>query len=129
MAILLHISHWRHLFFCPNIPPHLALTRDQLIHDIAQQAAVARPGTRDARLLMETYVLDFVWPNRTVDLLKRLLVFCKSLLHAYAIYSPEWESPRLATYPVRRARPYYRRAPHTETIPSDLQVLLPPYPG
>lgn len=120
-----------HLFFCSRIDtlrPGLCSIRDDILDAIALESRHLTTKTRCDRSTLEQYVMDFTWPHQSSDLLKRLLVFCRNLVNAYASYHHDWER-NLETYPVRRVRPSYRRAAHAETIPSDLRDLQPPHPS
>ena len=88
---------------------------------------VVRSGTSS----LSSRVLAFLWPpppqEDRPDLLRRLLVLSKQLLHVYAASAPSWEPEDLKTqFPVRRARPKFR----TSTLPApddqDLSDLVPP---
>jgi hypothetical protein len=98
-----------HLIVCPAIPPRLRSSRDSILVAIATQARVPMTATRRGKQAIQDYVMNFSWPNMTIDLLKRLLVFCRNLINQYADFVPVWEPPDMVAFPVRRVRPVYRK--------------------
>ena len=66
-------------------------------------------ATRRGKHAIQDYVMTFIWPNMTTDLLKRLLVFCRNLINKYSAFKPDWESPDMVAYPVHRVRPVCRK--------------------
>ena len=74
-------------------------------------------------------MLAFLWPppeEARPDLLHRLLVLSKRMLHVYAASAPYWESEVLRTqYPVRQARPRFRRSIQPVPEDQDVSELMP----
>jgi hypothetical protein len=102
-----------HLILCDSMPSAIRSSRDRIIDAICDQAGlprrVRRVATRRGKQAIQDYIMTFSWPNMTNDLLKQLLVFCRNLINKYADFKPDWESPEMEAYPVRRVRPFYRK--------------------
>ena len=120
------------LTLCPSLPRDLARARDQLLADIAAAYGIAAGGsTRSGTSSLSSRVLAFLWPppqEDRPDLLCRLLVLSKRLLHVYAASAPSWEAVDLRTqFPVRRARPRFRTSilPVHEQGLDDLALSTP----
>jgi hypothetical protein len=97
-----------HIIFCPDLPHDLRTTKESIVEAVAREARVPATATRKGKDIMHGYIMNFKWPHQSTELLKALLVFCRNLLNKYATYKPQWEKG-LDAYPVRRARPLYRR--------------------
>lgn len=97
-----------HIIFCPDLPHDLRITKETIVEAVAREARVPVTATRKGKDTMHGYIMNFKWPHQSVELLKVVLVFCRNLLNNYAAYKPQWEKG-LDAYPVRRARPLYRR--------------------
>ena len=97
-----------HIIFCPALPHDLRTTKESIAEAIAREAGVPVTATRKGQDIMKGFIMNFQWPHQSTELLKALLVFCRNLLNKYAACKPQWEKD-LDAYPVRRARPLYRR--------------------
>ena len=103
-----------HLIACPELPDHLRVTKQAIADEIAQQAGIPHHATRKGANVINMYIINFDWRHQSLELLKRLLVFCRNLLNHYAAHKPEnWtRNEKLASYPVRRVRPLHRKVAH-----------------
>lgn len=110
-----------HLLFCPCLPLHLSLTRDQLLASVisAIKYPLPDPRTRQGRTAILPFFLNLALSgalscagsdasSRMVleaRLVKRIAIFYRDLLKTYASFHPSWEPAALKAYPVLKPRP------------------------
>ena len=98
-----------HLLSCqylsPRLSPSFATTRDTLYQDIMIQAGLQWSPSRTNIATAKSLMFSLRWPNQSLVLLRKVLVFFRSVINAYARYPAPWEGPLSASYYVRPIRP------------------------
>ena len=109
------LEYGRHLIFCHALPSDLRKPREAVIKSISLESG--QPViTRPDREAMESYIINFDWPNQREETLKALLILCRNLVNRYAVYVPQWEGKDLAAFPVRRVRPVHSYTSTMENV-------------
>ena len=94
-----------HLLQCPYLQPHLATQRDSLYELITQQVGRVWAPTRTSIDLARSLMISLRWPHQSIQLLRNVLAFFRSVINMYAAYPAPWEGHLSTSYYVRPVRP------------------------